>query len=94
MRQDIDSVYEGYKYELGFDAMLTNLEKEVNATIKYLGNSVTDVIKKETIKIDSTSFKKYSLPLEAPVGCESIRFEISGAKGVTCYIDNISMFAK
>lgn len=94
LRQDIDSVYESYKYDFSFDAMVTNLEKEVNATIKYLGNSVTDVIKKDTIKIDSTSFKKYSLQLEAPVGCESIRVEISGAKGVTCYIDNIAMLAK
>lgn len=94
LRQDIDSIYEGFKYDFSFDGMATSLEKEVKATIKFLGNTTSDVLKSESITIDSTSFKTYSKEIEAPNGCESIRFEIVGSSGVTCYVDNISLLAK
>lgn len=95
LRQDVDSVYDDFEYDFSFVASSSDLSKNhLKATIKFLGSSEEEILLSKQIGIDSSSFKKYETTLKAPKGSESLRFELRGEKGVTCYIDNIKLIQK
>ena len=92
LRQNIDSVYEGYEYDFSFDGKA--LQGEGKALVKFLGASEDEVLEEQEIAISSSDFQTYGSSIKAPKGSQSLRLEFRSNKGVVTYIDNVKLYRK
>ena len=92
LRQNIDSVYEGYEYDFSFDGKA--LQGEGKALVKFFGASEDEVLEEQEIAISSSDFQTYGSSIKAPKGSQSLRLEFRSNKGVVTYIDNVKLYRK
>lgn len=91
LRQDIDSVYDNYRFKLSFDGKTNNISENAFLKLNFLGGSTSDVLSENIIQIDSTTFKNFSNEFTAPVGTNSIRIEVRSGEGNEVVVDNINL---
>ena len=97
LRQEIDSVFEGYKYTLKFSAK-TKLELDgkdplSKLVVRYLDKGKKIIEGKDVIipinNLDS--YKEYTKELVAPTSSRTMRIEARTVKGNILYLDNMEM---
>ena len=91
LRQDIDSVYDNYKFKLSFDAKSLIDTEDAQFRLNFLGSSTGDVLAQNVINIKGSDFSNYTKEFTAPVGTESIRIEVRSGTGNTVTVDNINL---
>lgn len=94
MTTDIDAAYEGYEYDLSFDATSDGDDSVVE--IVYYANTVTDgeIIDSEVIRLDRSNWLNYKKTIVCPpkCGCISIEFyNLNENSTTTMSIDNVVM---
>ena len=90
---EIDSVYEGYKYDLRFkykgdtDGLLLRLS--------YINISEGNIGEPITYPLNSTTWADKTIEINAPVDCAKIKLEFYNSNLENCgYLDNFSMVRK
>lgn len=91
LRQDIDSVYDNYKYKLSFDAKALKQMEGAEVRLNFLGSSTSDVLEQNKIEITSSDYTTYTKEFVAPKGSESIRIEVRSGNGNIVAIDNMKL---
>lgn len=90
IRQNIDSVYDNYKFNFSFDAKTTTQGKAV-ATF-FSGTSGTGkALKTEEVLINSKEFKNYTKTIQAPKGTQSLKLQFESEDQSEVIVDNIKL---
>lgn len=92
LRQYIDSVYDGYKYNFSFDGKAIKGNDDASYLKVSFLNGGEESIKDEIFNIVNTgSFKNYKKEIEAPVNTEKIKIEVRTSTGNEVIVDNVRL---
>ena len=87
---NIDSVYEGYEYQLSFKAKSNG--DDSNAVLNFVSASSSRALESHSIKIVSDEWKTYTLDIVAPKDSHLIRLEFYNTLSIsTLQIDNVKL---
>ena len=86
LEQNIDSVYDGFRHSLSFQAK----GKGGYAEVAFLGSYASNEIETVRIDLDSDEWKTYSKELTAPEGTYSMRLRFFASNHLID-IDNVSL---
>ena len=92
LQQNIDSIYQGFKYDFKFASKIDGGKGKV--TIQYLGYTESDLIGTEVFEITNNVWEKFEKQITVPEGTYSIKIFINSEVGNTLYIDDVSLINK
>lgn len=83
--QTIDSIFDGFKLKLAFNA-----QGEGCVNVLFMGNG-EEIIKQKRITVDSQQWSEFMQELVAPDGTKRVEIEITSAFDTPIYVDDISL---
>lgn len=89
VEQTIDAVYTNFRHDFEFYA-----HGKGTVTINYYSKDKTTPLETKTVNINSDSYQKYSLDLNAPKNSQIMQLTLDTYNGDTVYFDNISLYQK
>jgi beta-glucanase (GH16 family) len=87
LSQNIDSVYQGFKYKFSFNAQAVG--KGGKVVVNFINAYTTKAIKNKTYAVTATDWSSYGGEIEAPEDSYAIRLEAYTSKGNAISLDDV-----
>jgi len=89
LRQNIDSVYEGFKYHFSFHGKA--YEKGGKVVLSFVNAYEAKAIQSVTYNVTDTSWKSYGGDVTAPADCYGVRIDAYGSTGNAMDLDDLTL---